>query len=109
MSDEEKDYENIPADEWDYDDGDLYDKLINYYEAFVVEDDDEDSEEMRQKVRDYLDAQGVEYAEDNMKEVLFEHAKPLVKKELADVLECVNLWFEWDENDQCFYEEVTCL
>lgn len=106
---EHKSYENIPADEWDYDDGDLYDKLINYYEAFVEEDDDEDSEEMHQKVCDYLDSQGVEYTEDNMKEVLFEHAKTLVQKELANVLECVNLWFEWDEKDQCFYEEITCL
>ena len=110
---EHKNYENIPADEWDYDDGDLLEKLSVYYDM-AIEDladgpKDEDAKEVIDKVETYLNDREIEHNKENMKDVLMEHAKPLVKDELAEVLKTVNLWFEWDEADQCFYEEVTCL
>lgn len=125
--DTSKDYENIPANEWDYDFDDLCVKFEAYIEDFFDYNKDEEvienAKEWVANHKDEMDKAAIELAAkriDGDKNVNFTIPQLLIqytctldeekdRDTIVELLKIVQCDFEWCEDDQCFYEDVICL
>ena len=112
LGSKEKDYENIPANEWDYDHDDLMTKLdervteTNHHEG--------DWQENLVKIREFLEKRDLA-KEPNPRysttgERVIEWCEKGPESRVVEALnEIFDMTFEWCEEDQCYYEDIICL
>lgn len=109
---EEKDYENIPANEWDYDESDLLTKLDSYmtdaYNSILKEEQDNIA---RFFARELLEEGEVfcGNARDVIPDAILKESESNTDFMLRAFAEIFDMIFEWCEEDQCYYEDVMCL